>query len=222
MNYILNRALDVETLFSLICKEEDADSKHIYFFLFKLLRKSILQKPDGQNNVEESPLNIVEAHLGKPPFEEPSITKSLINFLFYKYGKSGDLELQHMYEACKLFLYCLNLWKFETPTMFVNKLNNDKVDSETKNNPTDIQDNIINKQKHIALYKLNHTRWMCYNYIPSFCNSLEKHETIMIFGLSFLKLIFSIINKELQEKFLIEKDKIPTEKRLLFWNYLPK
>ena len=106
--------------------------------------------------------------------------------------------------------------------MFVKKLNIDKIDNEHKTSQKDTEENISNKQKHIALYKLNHTRWMCYNYVPSFCNSLEKHETIMIFGLSFLKLIFSIINKELQEKFLIEKDKIPTEKRLLFWNYLPK
>jgi histone acetyltransferase len=44
LNRFLQTALDVETLFSLICKEEDADSKHIYFFLFKLLRKSILNK----------------------------------------------------------------------------------------------------------------------------------------------------------------------------------
>jgi histone acetyltransferase len=36
INRLLQTALDVECLFSLICKEEDADSKHIYFFLFKV------------------------------------------------------------------------------------------------------------------------------------------------------------------------------------------
>ncbi len=117
---------DSKTLFALICKEEDADSKHIYFFLFKLLQKSIRSKRDDQtpttsSNENASPLVSVEAHLGKPPFEEPSITKALNNFLFCKYGKAGDLELQHMFEACKLFLYCLNMWKFETPTMFARR-----------------------------------------------------------------------------------------------------
>jgi histone acetyltransferase len=50
LNHLLQTALDVETLFSLICKEEDADSKHIYFFLFKLLRKSILNKETAVND----------------------------------------------------------------------------------------------------------------------------------------------------------------------------
>ena len=36
INRLLQTALDVECLFSLICKEEDTDSKHIYFFLFKV------------------------------------------------------------------------------------------------------------------------------------------------------------------------------------------
>ena len=140
LNKFLQAALDVETLFSLICKEEDADSKHIYFFLFKLLRKSILNKESistlstGSTATTSTETNLVfdpqaagscfstvEAHLGKPPFEEPSITKAIINFLFCKYGKSGDLELQNMFEASKLFLYCLNMWKFETPTMFAKR-----------------------------------------------------------------------------------------------------
>ena len=72
---LLQTALDVERLFSLICKEEDADSKHIYFFLFKLLRKSILNEESG------SCLATVEAHLGRPPFEQPSIATALLNFL---------------------------------------------------------------------------------------------------------------------------------------------
>ena len=90
-----------------------------------------------------------------------------------------------------------------------------------KDNQTETADD-ASHQKLLALYKLNHTRWMCYNYVPSFCNSLEKHETIMIFGLSFLKLVYSLVIQELQDKFLSERDKIPTEKRLLLWNYLPK
>ena len=141
INQILQNVLDVETLFSLILKEEDADTKQIYYFLFKLLRKGILNSIDlnrikhadadssypsqnnsfnnsetgaspnaagyqssasvaqnthnphqntsltvttSNNNFKNSPTS-VEAHLGKPPFEEPSIIKSTINFLFFKY-----------------------------------------------------------------------------------------------------------------------------------------
>ncbi len=153
----------------------------------------------------------MEAHLGKPPFEEPSITKAVVNFLFCKYGKSGDLELQNMFEACKLLLYCLNMWKFETPTVFAKRQVSlsDAASSECK-------------QKVLSLYKLNYTRWMCYNYVPSFCRSLRKCETIMIFGLSFLRLVYGLVRQELQDKFLSEKDKIPVEKRLILWNHLPK
>jgi histone acetyltransferase len=207
--------LDVETLFGLIFKEEDADTKQIYYFLFKLLRKSILNNSNEQTSPVggasagvasglNSPLS-VEAHLGKPPFEEPSITKAVVNFLFYKYGKSGELELQCMFEASKLFLYCFNMWKFETPDSFSRHAGSGGAEA-----------------KLLAAYKLNYTRWMCYNYVPSFCDSLEKHETIMIFGVSFLRLVFGHVRRELQEKFISEKEKIPAEKRSIFSVYLPR
>ena len=266
--------LDVETLFSLICKEEDADSKHIYFFLFKLLRKSILSPPTPALNPNlatptrsassthsspnrggpndslthiSAPTNpsSVEAHLGKPPFEEPSITKAIINFLFCKYGKVGDVELQQMFDACKLLLYCLNMWKFETPSSFSKRQTSELLvggASSAKSGEYSIEFkpeiNSLNggaasssastahmtqeQQKLIALYKLNYTRWICYNYVPSFCESLEKCETVMIFGVSFLRLVYPLIKHELQEKFLSEKDKIPSDKRSIFANYLPK
>ena len=212
LNRLLQTALDVETLFSLICKEEDADSKHIYFFLFKLLRKSILNKESVSSECEQQGayFSTVEAHLGKPPFEEPSITKAVINFLFCKYGRAGDVELQHMFEASKLFLYCLNMWKFETPTAFA------------KRHASPLNTMGESDQKMHSLYKLNYTRWMCYNYVPSFCKSLEKYETIMIFGLSFLRLVYALVKQELHDKFLNEKEKIPIEKRLIVWNHLPK
>jgi histone acetyltransferase len=98
--------LDTEILFSLFFKEQDANAKQIYYFLFKLLRKSILnlkehssttttataqttQNANGSfssspnSNVNSIPAAI-EAHLGRPPFDEPSITKAVVNFLFVK------------------------------------------------------------------------------------------------------------------------------------------
>lgn len=68
VNYLLSMVVDVENLFMCVHKETDNDNKQVYFYLFKLLRKSILQmtKPS------------VEGPLGKPPFEAPSIEKVII------------------------------------------------------------------------------------------------------------------------------------------------
>jgi histone acetyltransferase len=172
----------------------------------------------------------VEAHLGKPPFEEPSITRAIVNFLFVKYGKSGDSELKTMLEVTKLFLYCLNMWKFETPTSFSKRITDGTnrlfAELNDSKNPDGIgqSNNVLylKQQKIIALYKLNYTRWMCYNFVPSFCDSLEKYETIAIFGISFLKLVLPLIRQELQEKFIGEKEKMPGENRLIFSTSLPR
>lgn len=65
INFLLSMVVDVENLFMCVQKEPDADNKQVYFYLFKLLRKCILQmtKPS------------VEGPLGKPPFEKPNIEK---------------------------------------------------------------------------------------------------------------------------------------------------
>ena len=71
LNRLLCMVIDVENLFMCVHKEEDADTKQVYFYLFKILRKGILQ----MSNVT------VEGPLGTPPFEKPSIGKVL---LFYE------------------------------------------------------------------------------------------------------------------------------------------
>lgn len=65
LNRLLCMVIDVENLFMCVHKEEDADTKQVYFYLFKILRKGILQ----MSNVT------VEGPLGTPPFEKPSIGK---------------------------------------------------------------------------------------------------------------------------------------------------
>jgi histone acetyltransferase len=176
----------------------------------------------SNSNFKNSPMS-VEAHLGKAPFEEPSITKAIINFLFSKYGKSGDTELKNMLEVTKLFLYCLNMWKFETPTSFSKRiLSQNQFNKNFGQENSSSANNNNNIEKIISLYKLTYTRWMCYNFVPSFCDSLEKYETIAIFGVSFLKLTFPLIRQELYEKFISEKDKVPGENRAIFATNLPK
>ena len=57
--------IDVQGLIICMHNEEDADTKQVYFYLFRLLRKGILHMA----NVT------VEGPLGTPPFEKPSIGK---------------------------------------------------------------------------------------------------------------------------------------------------
>lgn len=63
INRLLGMVVDVENLFMSVHKEEDTDTKQVYFYLFKLLRKCILQMSRP----------VVEGSLGSPPFEKPNI-----------------------------------------------------------------------------------------------------------------------------------------------------
>ncbi|WAR26077.1 KAT2A-like protein, partial [Mya arenaria] len=106
LNRLLRIVVDVENLFMCVHKEEDAETKQVYFYLFKLLRKCIL----NMNNPT------IEGPLGSPPFEKPSIAKGVTNFVLYKFGHLAQREWQTMYDLAKMFLHCLNHWKLETPT----------------------------------------------------------------------------------------------------------
>ncbi len=105
LDRLLGVVVDVENLFMCVHKEEDSDTKQVYFYLFKLLRKSILQlsKP------------AVEGPLGNPPFERPSIAKGVTNFVLFKFSQLPSRDWQTMYDLAKMFLHCLNHWKLETP-----------------------------------------------------------------------------------------------------------
>lgn len=148
LNRLLSIAIDVENLFMCVHIEEDADTKQVYYYLFKLLRKSILimTKPaiEGGNP------------LGHPPFEQPSIVKGVGNFVVYKFGNLSEKEWQTMYDLAKMFLHCLNNYKLETP-------NGRKQSQHQSHTP-----HIVNED--ITVYKINYTRWLCYCHVPAFCN----------------------------------------------------
>ena len=76
LNRLLGMVVDVENIYMSMQKEEDADTKRVYFYLFKLLRKCIvtMTKPT------------IEGPLGQPPFERPNIFKAITNFVLYKFG----------------------------------------------------------------------------------------------------------------------------------------
>ena len=71
LDRLLSMVVDVENLFMCVHKEEDIDTKQVYFYLFKLLRRSILQLTKPQ----------IDGPLGAPPFEKPSIAKGVTNFV---------------------------------------------------------------------------------------------------------------------------------------------
>ena len=119
LDRLLGIVVDVENLFMCVHKEEDQDTKQVYFYLFKLLRRCILQRTKPS----------VEGPLGNPPYEKPSIAKGLTNFVCFKFNHLPSKEWQMMYDLAKMFLHCLNHWKLETPTARKQQLSGDEVSS---------------------------------------------------------------------------------------------
>ncbi|KAK2830345.1 hypothetical protein Q5P01_018276 [Channa striata] len=116
MNRLLGIVLDVEYLYTCVHKEEDADTKQVYFSLFKLLRKSILQMGKPMLEAQES-----------PPFEKPSIEQGVNNFVQYKFSHLPSKERQTIMELAKMFLNQINYWQLETPSQRRQRVPNDDV-----------------------------------------------------------------------------------------------
>ncbi|XP_059812445.1 histone acetyltransferase KAT2A isoform X1 [Hemitrygon akajei] len=119
INRLLGMVVDVENLFMSVHQEEDTDTKQVYFYLFKLVRKCILQMVRP----------VVEEKLGSPPFDKPSIEQGILNFVQYKFSHIPAKEKQIMYELSKMFLLCLNYWKLETPSQFRQRSQNEDFDA---------------------------------------------------------------------------------------------
>ncbi|XP_069874778.1 histone acetyltransferase KAT2B isoform X1 [Dipodomys merriami] len=124
MNRLLGIVLDVEYLFTCVHKEEDADTKQVYFYLFKLLRKSILQrgKPVVEGSLEK-----------KPPFEKPSIEQGVNNFVQYKFSHLPSKERQTIIELAKMFLNRINYWHLEAPSQRRLRSPNDDISGYKEN-----------------------------------------------------------------------------------------
>lgn len=74
MNELLGAIVDVENIFVSLHREEDEDTKKVYYYLFRLLRQCILSRQQA----------VIRGPLGDPPFETPSISKAVTNFVFHK------------------------------------------------------------------------------------------------------------------------------------------
>lgn len=114
MNRLLGIVMDVEYLYTCVHKEEDADTKQVYFSLFKLLRKSILLMGKPILEAQES-----------PPFEKPSIEQGVNNFVQYKFSHLPSKERQTIVELAKMFLNQINYWQLETPSQRRQRVPND-------------------------------------------------------------------------------------------------
>lgn len=97
--------VDVENVYITMQKEEDPDTKRVYMYVFRLLRRGIVElaKP------------VVEGPLGKPPFETPTIAQIVSNFLYYKFANGAQQEWQTMHELAKIFVHCVNNWSHDGP-----------------------------------------------------------------------------------------------------------
>ncbi|KAL5496772.1 hypothetical protein EMCRGX_G013130 [Ephydatia muelleri] len=136
----------------------------------------------------------------RPPFERPSIAKAITNFVMYKFGSLQQSEWQMMYDLAKMFLYCFNHWKLETPSV------------HTRSTPSDDQ----------KAYKDNYVRWVCFCHVPVFCESLHKHDATLIFGRSLLCSVFVVMRRQLMERFTAEQEKMLPEKRSMVITHFPR
>lgn len=190
INKLLGMVIDVDNIFMGMHKEEDQDTKKVYYYLFKLLRKSILSisKPT------------VEGPLGHPPFERPSISRAVTNFVIHKFSHMPQRDWQAMYDLAKMFLHCLNHWNFETPSCRRSSVSGDEAPA----------------------YKINYTRWLVFCHVPAFCDSLPHFDTTLVFGKTLLQAVYKSVCKQLMDKCYMERDRMSPEKRILVLNHFPK
>ena len=183
INRLLSLVIDIENLFMCVHLEEDQDTKQVYFYLYKLLRKSI--------HSQSRP--VIDAQLGTPPFERLTIAKIIDQFVIYKFGTASEREWQNACDLARMLKVCLNQWKLETPN--------------------------VRKQ-----CKLTYSRWLCYCHVPAFCDSLERHETIQVFGRKLLTSIFDPMHKQLLDKVNKEKEKekMSSDKKAVIIEKFPK
>ena len=172
LDRLLGIVVDVENLFMCVHKEEDTDTKQVYFYLFKLLRKCILQmsKPTVEGPlvsiaifampklIQRIMMNYsfgnqvitVSTFQGNPPFEKPSIAKGVTNFVLFKFGHLPQKDWQTMYDLAKMFLHCLNHWKLETPTARKQLMSSDDISAYKVS--TSLYD--TNLRNHINCYEV--------------------------------------------------------------------
>ncbi|KAJ3653216.1 hypothetical protein Zmor_012480 [Zophobas morio] len=142
---------------------------------------------------------IVESSLGQPPFEQPCIHKAVTNLLVYKFSHLAQQEWKTMCEVARILLHCLNTWEFPSPSS---------------------QKHIVS-QEEASVYKMEHTRWLVFCNVPTFCDSLKHYDTTMVFGRTLLRAVFKYMKKQIMDQFNRERDKMPQERRVMLLTHFP-
>lgn len=73
-------------------------------------------------------------------------------------------------------------------------------------------------KKHVCFFR----RWLCYCQVPVFCDSLQKYDPTAVFGRVLLRSVFSVMRRQLMEKFRAERDKMPPDKRTIVLTHFPR
>ena len=114
---LVGTMVDIETLFVILQRDasaaEDAETKQIYHYLFRLLRKSVAAccspVPDFQT-------------LGKPPYEEPTIGRALMSLIAFHYGHISAEEWTTIVELAKILCHTINVGKLDAPSVAMQRL----------------------------------------------------------------------------------------------------
>ena len=137
----------------------------------------------------------------KPPFEVPSIKTAVRNFLILKYSDHLPKSSNTMRYLGQLFLQCLNHWRLDSPLRFRSS---------------------VNSQEEENQYRDFFVKWFCYCNIPTFCDSLTKHDLTTVFGHEFTKLVYINMRRQLLDKVRTDKETLPVERQTIILTDLPK
>ena len=58
--------------------------------------------------------------------------------------------------------------------------------------------------------------------MPVFCDSLKRYDLTAVFGRVLLRSVFSVMTRQLLEKFRAKKDKMPPDKRTIVFTHFPR
>jgi len=92
---------------------EDMETKQIYHYLFRLLRKGVANCstpiPDFQT-------------LGSTPYEDPCISRAIMALLAFRYGHVAPAEWFALVDLGKILLHTINIYKLEVPSIAAARL----------------------------------------------------------------------------------------------------
>ncbi|CAH8514819.1 unnamed protein product [Schistosoma turkestanicum] len=110
LNTAMQMVDDVERMYILCAKEEDYETRNIYFCILKRLRKALMNK-------------IQPVFDDKPPFERPDINTAVRNALLFC-AVTDPQNPEITIELCKLFLSYVNSYKMTYPSQRIQKHEN--------------------------------------------------------------------------------------------------